>query len=159
MRTKKVHLAFVLLTSTLTLGACAGPTNYDSYYELSPTVGCVTGLGYIIDSKTVACRTPLAPLVAADLASACAPGWALCTAPPAGGCAGLPVFAAGAVVGFTKAQAYPTCGGSAERPQGATEVVYGCGALFGAVGTLPEPCGNWWLYGPAARARGLCCRG
>lgn len=158
MRTEKIRLIFAICTTLTTLGACAGPTPYDQYYELSPTVGCSTGLGYVLDGKTVACRAPLAPLVAADLLAACAPGWSLCTQPPAGGCAGLPVFAAGAVGGWVKPQAYPACSQGLPVPQGATEVVYGCGALWGGVTALPESCGGWWLAGPAASARGLCCR-
>lgn len=117
--------------------------------------GCA-GLGYALSASASACST-LSRLTAtpADLARACASGWAACSSPPAG-CEDLPAYYLGSLawrpVGGTDA-----AGGCGATPQGAIPVGLGCGA--GAQREVAPRCGGWDRAADLPWGRGvLCCR-
>lgn len=119
--------------------------------------GCA-GSGYELGPTASACST-LSGLTAtaADLATACAAGWAPCAAPPAG-CGSLPAYYLGAIawrpVGMPDNAG--TCG---PGPAGSAQVALGCGQ--GAQRSTAPRCGGWTEAtdlgtGPVRGV--LCCR-
>lgn len=139
------------------LSACGVPGGLDT--GPAPTArpgaapGCASRTGYVLSATAAACPTPRSA-TAADLSTACSPGWEPCASPPAG-CSDLPAYYLGALAWRPAGgpDASGTCG---QGPEGSVQVGLGCG--HGAQREVAPRCGGWTRASDLPWGRGvLCC--